>query len=143
MYTHDYCSRPRRCVLLQAQQMMREVHGLQEEKLLLSQIKGKSSLQKAYSKSVRQASRRSNTMPSESPNLHDILTPEQLRKVGALRPSSSSTLRQCSKRCWVRIKPSYGPIFLSVVDVPEVNFEQAHRHSVLPGLLHPSPPPLN
>ena len=75
--------------------MMREVHGLQEEKLLLSQIKGKSSLQKAYSKSVRQASRRSNAPPSESPNLHDILTPEQLRKVGVLR--SSSTLMRCSK----------------------------------------------
>ena len=78
--------------------MMREVHGLQEEKLLLSQIKGKSSLQKAYSKSVRQASRRSNAPPSESPNLHDILTPEQLRKVGVLR--SSLTLRRCSKRSY-------------------------------------------
>ena len=30
---------------------------------------------------------------------------------------------QCSRRCWVRlIMPSYGPPFLSVMDVPGVTF---------------------
>ncbi|KAK2155136.1 hypothetical protein NP493_2104g00001 [Ridgeia piscesae] len=66
--------------LEKAQQILREVHGLQEEKLLLSQIKGKGTLQKAYRKSVKRASRRGNSNPADGPNLQDALTPDQLRK---------------------------------------------------------------
>ena len=46
-----------------------------------------------------------------------------------------SILRWCS----VTVQPSYGPAFLSILDVPGVNFQQMHvgRQSVLPGLPRP------
>ena len=52
-------------------------------------------------------------------------------------------LRRCSRRCWVCLTLSRGPTFLSVVDLPQVNFLQAEcsARSSSGCRQEPSPPP--
>ena len=49
-------------------------------------------------------------------------------------------LRWCSQRCGILLTSSYGPLFLSVVKLPVVNFQRPHvdRQNVLPGLPRPA-----
>ena len=63
---------------------MQELHGLQEEKLLLSQVKSKGSVEKTQRKSVKRASKYGSTSEVAQKNQDEMsnLITEQTRKVG-------------------------------------------------------------
>ena len=65
---------------------MQELHELQEEKLLLSQIKCKSSMEKTHRKSFKRASKHGNPDEVKTFTQQELtsLVSEQERKVGAI-----------------------------------------------------------
>ena len=63
---------------------MQEMHNLQEEKLLLSQIKSKTNVEKGQRKSMKRASKHGNSDDLTAKNMQEMsrLVSEQETKVG-------------------------------------------------------------
>ena len=65
---------------------MQELHELQEEKLLLSQIKNKTTIEKVHRKSIKRASKRGNEGEIDQKNKQELshIVVEQQLKVNNL-----------------------------------------------------------
>ena len=84
---------------------MQELHELQEEKLLLSQIKNKSTIEKVHRKSVKRASKKGNEGDIDQMNreeISSIVVEQQLKVVH----NKSSTIWSKSIRQITIILPS-------------------------------------
>lgn len=53
---------------LQARQNLKEIHELQEERLMISQVKAKDTMEKAHAKSVKKALRRGTSVDEAETN---------------------------------------------------------------------------
>ncbi len=73
--------------IIQARNSMQEVHDLQEEKLLLSQMKSKTVVEKVQRKSMKRASKHGSSSDQENRNKRELnqLVTEQEVKVRILR----------------------------------------------------------